>query len=231
MTSFSAKDFDNDGKYHILLAASGSVATIKLPLILDALSEFDNFTIRVILTESAKHFLNGQSPEQPVWRSLSQIPNVEAVYSDHDEWPTPGWTRSSPILHIELRKWADLLVITPLSANTLAKIAGGFADNLLTSVVRAWDTKNRARNAIRPIAIAPAMNTEMWDHPVTKKHLNVIDKEWGLNSGGWGWFLILNPTQKTLACGDTGMGAMMEVPEIVDFIVDRQQLWTQGLAR
>lgn len=60
-----------------------------------------------------------------------------------------------PVLHIELRRWADVLVLAPLSANTMAKVAHGLCDNLLTSVVRAWDYA-------KPMIVAPAMNTYMW---------------------------------------------------------------------
>ncbi|RWA04894.1 hypothetical protein EKO27_g10212 [Xylaria grammica] len=128
----------NDGKAHLLLACSGSVATIKLPNIIQSFSKYPSsqLSIRVVLTPSASQFLAGQSKEQPTISGLSSLPNVDAV--DADEWKVP-WVRGGGILHIELRRWADLLVIAPLSANTLAKITGGFADSLLTSVVRAWD--------------------------------------------------------------------------------------------
>jgi phosphopantothenoylcysteine decarboxylase len=69
---------------------------------------------------------------------LSALPNVDAVYQDKHEWVEP-WKRGASILHIDLRRWSNLLVVAPLTANTLAKISGGFADNLLTDVIRAWD--------------------------------------------------------------------------------------------
>ncbi|RYP61892.1 hypothetical protein DL770_009684 [Monosporascus sp. CRB-9-2] len=116
----------HDNKRHLLLAASGSVAT--------------NLSIRVLLTPSASRFLAGQSAEQPTLESLATLPNVDGIYGDTDEWREP-WTRGNAILHIELRRWADILVIAPLSANTLAKIVNGMADSILTSVVRAWDAR------------------------------------------------------------------------------------------
>ena len=125
----------HDGKQHLLLAASGSVATIKLPLIISSFQARSNLSIRVILTKSATHFLAGQSPEQPTVASLASLPNVDAVHLDEDEWNEP-WTRDSHILHIELRKWAHLLAIVPMSANLLAKVTGGICDNLLTNVIR-----------------------------------------------------------------------------------------------
>ena len=66
-------------------------------------------------------------------------------------------------MHIELRRYCDLLLIAPLSANTMGKIANGLCDNLLTSLVRAWDFKKP-----KPVIVAPAMNTMMYEHPLTQ---------------------------------------------------------------
>ena len=131
-----------DGKKHLLLAASGSVATIKIPEIIKALAPHarsGTLSIRVVLTRSAQHFLAGQAAEQPTVSSLLDLPGVDAVYDDAAEWGPEPWRRGSAILHIELRRWADMLVVAPLSANTLAKVVNGLSDNLLTSIIRAWD--------------------------------------------------------------------------------------------
>ena len=136
---FLASDHVSDGRKHLLLAASGSVATIKLPKMAEALSHHKNLSVRIVLTKAAQSFLAGQSEEQPTVQHLQSIPNVDSVFLDEDEWTEP-WTRGAGILHIELRRWSDLLVIAPLSANSLAKMTTGVADNLLLSVVRAWDT-------------------------------------------------------------------------------------------
>ena len=151
---FSSTPYHSDPKFHLLLAASGSVATIKIPVILNALSKHaDQISTRLILTKPASQFLQGQSAEQPRLDAIRKIPGVDAIYTDEDEWAHP-WTRTAtesvPILHIELRKWADLMVIAPLSANTLAKITNGISDGLLTSVVRAWDT-DAFVDGIRPM--------------------------------------------------------------------------------
>ena len=160
-TPFIAADHANDGKHHLLLAASGSVATIKLPNIVEVLSHYENLSIRMVLTKSAKNFLAGQSHEQPTLESLNEIQNVDGIYFDEDEWDRP-WTRGGGILHIELRKWSHLLAITPLSANTMAKMTAGMADNLLLSVIRAWDTTGEIEGESvgrKKIIVAAAMNT------------------------------------------------------------------------
>lgn len=238
LENMTAARSDLDHK-HLLLAASGSVATIKLPEIIKTLAQHnDKLSIRIILTSSARQFLNGQSSEQPTVSSLMHMPNVEAVYDDADEWGPQPWKRGASILHIELRRWADIMVIAPLSANTLAKIVNGMSDNLLCSVVRCWDTDGSidARNKI--IAVAPAMNSAMWRHPITAKHMRVLTEDWGVKepslaegeaaamdgNGASGWFQVLKPITKTLACGDTGDGAMASVDTICKVIEERLDL-------
>ena len=96
-----------DGKLHVLLAASGSVAAIKLPLIARKLLTQippDRLSIRIVLTPSATHFLAGQSTEQPTVSALGHIEGVDGVYADKDEWGPEPWRRGAPILHVELRK-------------------------------------------------------------------------------------------------------------------------------
>lgn len=211
---------------------SGSVATIKIPNIITALTTAHpptTLSIRLILTRPATHFLRGQSPEQPSLAALLATPGLDAIYLDADEWdPAEGpWRRGSPILHIELRRWADLLAVAPLSANTLAKVAAGMCDNLLTSVVRAWDVGGHVDGRRKRILVAPAMNTAMWLHPVTARQVRVLSEEWGVREEDWdegagsGWFEVLRPQEKSLACGDVGDGAMMEWTEIVRVIEDR----------
>lgn len=217
-----AVEHQTDGKFHLLLACTGSVATIKLPCILNAFSTHSHLSIRVILTRSASRFLVGQSAEQPALSTLSAVRNVDGIHLDTDEWSIP-WIRRGPILHIELRRWADLLVIAPLGANTLAKIAGGLCDDLLTSVVRAWEVESDTEDGKgrqRRIVAAPAMNTAMWRHPLTTKHVRALQE--------WPWMVMLRPVEKTLACGDTGDGAMMAWQGIVEVI---QGQITKGIMR
>lgn len=207
----------NDGKYHLLLAASGSVATIKLVPIIKALASHPNLSIRLVLTESATHFLAGQSREQPTVSSVGTMANVDAVYTDASEWAKP-WKRGAAILHINLRRWADVMVIAPLSANTMAKIVNGLCDTLLTSVVRAWDTTGAIDGTRKKIVACVAMNTAMYRQPITKTHMRVLQEEWG---GEDGWFEMLMPIEKSLACGDVGDGAMASWETIVAAIEEK----------
>src|SRR5262249_46307579 len=157
-----------------------------------------------------------------------------------DEWPDRDkgkrWQRDDPVLHIELRRWADILLIAPLDANTLAKLASGLADNCLTCVCRAWDPA-------RPAVLAPAMNTLMWEHRLTTQHLLMIAQTAGLpphstlasagpesvvnwiNETG-GRLRIVPPASKRLACGDVGVGALAAPEEIVAVVVQAARLHT-----
>lgn len=262
---FLSSAHTHDGKAHLLLAASGSVATIKIPLILQALSSHPNLSIILLLTKSASSFLQGQSAEQPHLNTFHRMKNVDHVFLDEEEWVVP-WKRGNAILHIELRRWADLLVVAPLSANSMAKIVGGWADNLLLSVIRAWDTEgivdplrinlpsevsvlengaagvgngevvngstgNGVSTRKKRIVVAPAMNTAMWRHPVTKRQIRVLEEEWGVESEkseGSGWFEVVRPMEKELACGDVGDGAMKDWREIVKIIKQRLGLCSLG---
>eukprot|EP00180_Rhodochaete_pulchella_P001795 Plantae.Rhodophyta-Rhodochaete_pulchella.ctg26982.p3 GENE.Plantae.Rhodophyta-Rhodochaete_pulchella.ctg26982~~Plantae.Rhodophyta-Rhodochaete_pulchella.ctg26982.p3 ORF type:complete len:195 (-),score=33.02 Plantae.Rhodophyta-Rhodochaete_pulchella.ctg26982:828-1412(-) len=178
----------------VLLCATGSVAAVKVP---DLINEFagHDYDVRVVATEHVKAFVD-----------LQTLPLDVRCYTDQDEWN--AWKKiGDDVTHIELRKWADVLVIAPLSANSLAKIAQGLCDNLVTCVARAWPVEQSSR---RPVVVAPAMNTYMWDHPLTRKHLTVLQDELSM--------YIVDPVVKTLACGDTGVGAMASPKEIADAV-------------
>lgn len=174
---------------NVLIGCTGSVATIKLPLLVQKLQEtIPTVAIKVIVTQHAEHFF-----------SAADLPKEVPVLRDQDEWDS--WKgRGDPVLHIELGKWADLFVIAPLDANSLAKMAGGLCDNLLLCTARAWDLGGK------PFFFAPAMNTRMWEHPVTGQQVQVL-RSWGLRE--------IPCVAKTLMCGDTGQGAMAEVDTIV----------------
>ncbi len=221
---FVASEHTGDNRKHLLLASSGSVATIKLPNILKELSRYNDLSIRIVLTKAAENFLAGQTVEQPLLKSLYSIKNVDGIYRDEDEWDKP-WVRGGGILHIELRRWADILVIAPLSANSMAKMTAGIADSLLLSVVRAWDTTGEIEGSTKKrIVLAAAMNTAMWRHPITRKQIQLLEEDWAVDGKHDGWIELLRPVEKTLACGDAGDGAMREWTEIVSVIEERLNL-------
>jgi hypothetical protein len=102
-----------------------------------------------------------------------------------------------------MRRWADILVVAPASANLLSKAAYGIADNFVLSVMRAWDFR-------KPCVLCPAMNTAMWTHPSTKDSIDRMES--------WGWE-VLGPVEKLLACNEKGNGAMISVQEIKAFLL------------
>ncbi|KAH7528292.1 hypothetical protein FEM48_Zijuj05G0057100 [Ziziphus jujuba var. spinosa] len=168
-------------KPRILLAASGSVAAIKFGNLCHCFSDWAE--VRAVVTKASLHFIDRAS-----------LPKDVILFTDEDEWSS--WNKiGDSVLHIELRRWADIMVVAPLSANTLGKIAGGLCDNLLTCIVRAWDYS-------KPFFVAPAMNTFMWTNPFTQRHLTAIE-ELGIS--------VIQPVTKKLACGDYGNGAMAEI--------------------
>lgn len=131
-----------------------------------------------------------------------------------------------PVEHIVLRDWADICVVAPLSAHTLAKIANGFCDDTLSCIIRAWDFGYHRNSDLRmgkPMILAPAMNTAMWEHPITSQQLSQF-KSFGrnTNSNDLGRYeslvRIVEPQSKTLACGEIGVGAMADVSLIVDVV-------------
>jgi phosphopantothenoylcysteine decarboxylase len=143
------------------------------------------------------------------------------------------WNRKGdPVLHVELRDWADALVIAPLSAHTLAKIAHGLCDDTLSCVVRAWDFGHGNRPA-KPLVLVPAMNTAMWEHPLTQPQLETIkgfakkrqDARTCINlQGNNRGVTIVSPQVKTLACGEIGNGAMASADDILKIVHDAMQL-------
>jgi phosphopantothenoylcysteine decarboxylase len=209
---------------NVLLGVTGSVAAIKVPE-LYALLKQAGFQVKVVATRAALYFFDPARLDPP----RPDVPerNPEVVVLDEDEWPGLGqgrlWQRGEPVQHIRLRRWADLLVIAPLDANTLAKLAGGLCDNCLTCVWRAWEPA-------RPVVLAPAMNTLMWEHRLTARHLRQLAADAGApeaateldQDGLLDWInrhcrrlRVAPPQCKLLADGDVGMGAMADVAEIV----------------
>jgi phosphopantothenoylcysteine decarboxylase len=207
---------------NVLLGVTGSVAATRTPQLFAALRQHGHH-VRVVATDAALYFFD------PAKLDPTQAGrNPEIVTIDADEWHGDRYRRDDPVLHIELRRWADLLVIAPLDANTLAKLAAGLADNCLTCVWRAWDVA-------RPVILAPAMNTLMWEHPLTVRHLRQLAGytagreppeeltaeemiEW-VNANA-PKLRVVGPITKRLACGDVGVGAMAEVDAIAAAVND-----------
>lgn len=209
---------------NILLGVTGSVAAIKVPELVTLFRQ-SGHQVKVVSTNAGLYFFD-PSLLDPTFKGR----NPDMVITDADEWPGKEsghhYERGNTVQHIELRRWADLLVIAPLDANTMAKLANGICDNCLTCVWRAWDPK-------KPIVLAPAMNTYMWDHPMTKRQLRSIAMDFGathvpssftddalisqLNARSKN-FRIVSPISKELACGDVGFGAMDEPDAILSHI-------------
>jgi phosphopantothenoylcysteine decarboxylase len=175
---------------NIILAATGSVATIKYWRLMMELQKIGE--VKGILTEKAVHFARLANTQEVLDKNLLQL-----LITEQDEW---NWNKvGDPITHINLRDWADVLVIAPLSANTLTKMAVGICDNLLTSLYYTWDTDKK-------IVIAPAMNTYMWENPLTRKHLKMLRER---------HLTVVDPVESNLACGVRGVGAMAPLDSIV----------------
>src|SRR6516165_8112180 len=155
---------------NILLGVTGSVAAVRTPLVFEELCKAGH-QVKVVATQAALYFFDPRSLDAGHGGR-----NPDIIIVDADEWPGRGegqrYRRDDPVLHIELRRWADLLLIAPLDANTLAKLAAGLADNCLTCVWRAWDPD-------RPVVLAPAMNTLMWEHRLTGRHLRQLAADAG----------------------------------------------------
>lgn len=174
-------------KNRVLIGIGGGIAAYKVCQLVSQLFQA-GVEVRVILTETAEKFIT------PL--TVSTLSRHRA-YTDADFWQA---THSRP-LHIELGEWADLLAIAPLSANTLAKLAYGLADNLLTNTVLA----SRC-----PILLAPAMNTDMWEQPTVQRNWQMLRQDLRYHHVG--------PGAGLLACDRVGAGRMAEPEEILTTI-------------
>ena len=203
---------------NVLLGVTGSVAAIRVPALLASLTA-SGHSVRIVATRAATHFFDPAAVA-----GIGGARDTAVVSLDEDEWPAGGYARGDAVLHIELRKWADAFLIAPLDANTLAKLAVGLCDNALTCVWRAWDWS-------KPVALAPAMNSQMWLHPFTRKHLRSLAADFGAGhipghfdegtlirqiNDRAKYLRIVAPISKVLACGDAGIGGMAEVEKVVE---------------
>ena len=175
----------------ILLGITGSVAATVADKIVSALKELGE--VVVVSTEIEEKFY----PYEFV--------GVKR-YGDRDEWKendvVPKWEKGDPVLHVDLGRDADILVIAPVTTNTMAKMANGIADNLLSCVYAAWGQE-------KPVVIAPAMNTNMWFSKANQRNLKTLLYD---------NVKVVYPVEKMLACGVMGMGAMADVKEIARMV-------------
>lgn len=176
----------------ILLAISGSIASYKSFDVARLLVK-SGHDVKVILTKGALEFIKPET-----FRYIG----VEAVYLPTDDFRPDQLGPKATVLHIELVKWADKLIIAPASANTISRLATGITNDLLTSVFLAYGKK--------PVLMFPAMNTEMWANARIQEHKTKLET---LSHVG-----IINPVSGLLACGDVGAGKFPEVNAVVDLI-------------
>ena len=205
-------NFLKEKKLHVLLCYSGSVATLKIPEIVTKIISLGPVEIRLIgSSKAANHFLKRSKKYNPhYYEKFMKLGGYDLIIEESDEW---SWNQiGDPVIHIELRKWADLILIAPASADLIAKTAQGISDSLLLSVLRAWDFTQVDFVKVKPnkpCILCPAMNSLMWVHPSTQESLEKLKK--------WGW-TVVEPTTKKLACNDTGKGALEEVNKIVQLV-------------
>lgn len=172
---------------NVLLGVSGGIAAYKTPDLVRKLTA-KGANVRVVLTESATHFVS------PLSLQAVSGNKVSTHLLDEDAEAGMG--------HIELARWADYFLVAPATANTIAKLAHGLADDLLTTLALATTA---------PVFIAPAMNQQMWiAHATTANMQTLVDR--GTH--------VLGPAAGEQACGDLGYGRMLEPQELADAISD-----------
>jgi phosphopantothenoylcysteine decarboxylase/phosphopantothenate--cysteine ligase len=170
-----------EGK-HILLGVTGSIAAYKAADIASKLTQ-SGAEVDVVLTEHARRFVT-----EVTFRAITRRPVLIDLFDEPEE---------RQIAHIHLAKRADVLLIAPATANILAKLAVGIADDLLTTLALATQAK---------MVIAPAMNTVMWQHPATQHNVRVLEER-GAH--------FVYPAEGMLACGDVGAGKLADTPVIL----------------
>jgi phosphopantothenoylcysteine decarboxylase/phosphopantothenate--cysteine ligase len=167
----------------ILLAVTGSIAAYKAPLIVRLLVK-EGAEVKVVMTPAAKDFVT------PLTLStVSKNPVISELFSEQ------SWSN-----HVMLGRWADLMLVAPLSCNTLAKMANGFCDNMLLATYL---------SATCPVLVAPAMDEDMWKHPSTKINLKKLEEAGNT---------IIPVDNGELASGLVGEGRMAEPENILHFI-------------
>ena len=175
---------------HIILGITGGIAVYKSAELVRLLKK-QGARVSVVMTEGAKEFVTPL-----IFTTLSGEPVYDSL------WLNRAGVDSN-IAHINLSREADAMLIAPCTANVMAKIAHGMSDDLLSNLVLA-----RERGAC-PLAIAPAMNVQMWDNPATQRNLAQITQD-GIH--------VFGPAHGDQACGEIGAGRMLEPTEIVSLL-------------
>jgi phosphopantothenoylcysteine decarboxylase/phosphopantothenate--cysteine ligase len=166
----------------VLLIVGGGIAAYKTLELVRRLKD-EGVEVRSILTTAGARFVTPLS-----LASLTGAKVYDDLFSLTDE---------VEMGHIELSRWADLLVVAPATADLLAKMAAGIANDLASTALLATD---------KPVMAAPAMNVRMWEHPATQRNVETLKQDGVLFAG---------PVEGPMACGEFGMGRLTEVPEIV----------------
>lgn len=175
-------DFSPFAGKRILLGVTGSIAAYKAADLIRRLQD-NGAQVRVMMTQGACQFITPLTLQ-----TLSGFP-VALNLLDADEESTMG--------HIALARWADWILVAPASADTLARLVHGHADDVLTATILASET---------PLAIAPAMNNKMWSHPATVDNLSILKQR---------DVIILGPASGDQACGEVGAGRLLEPLDII----------------
>lgn len=171
----------------ITLAVTGSISAYKAADITSQLTKL-GLEVKVLMTPAAQKFITPLTLQV-----LSKNPVELDVLLENDP---------KRIEHIDIGKETDLFLVAPASANTIAKLAMGLADNMVTSTALALPTTTKK-------LLAPAMNTKMLEHPATQRNLDIL-KSYG--------YQIIQPREATLACGDQGTGALATVDTIIQTV-------------
>lgn len=171
----------------ILLAISGSIAAYKAAELTSQLTKL-GYDTHVMMTQGATAFITPLT---------LQVLSKNPVDLDAMEEKIPG-----RINHIDLGKETDLFILAPATANTIAKLAHGMADNMITTTALALPPHI-------PKLVAPAMNTKMYENPLTQRNLRIL-KEIGYQE--------ISPKSALLACGDQGRGALADIDNIINSI-------------
>ena len=174
-------------KPHIVLGVTGSIAAYKAPELVRRLQDHD-YCVSVMMTESATRYVGPLT-----FQALTGSP---VAFGPFEEGPAEAFQ------HIELIRNAQAMLIAPCTANVMAKIAGGLADDIVTATVLARDV---------PLLLAPAMNVKMWENPATQANLRLV-----LDRG----ITVIDVDEGDLACGEVGGGRLAAIEVIVDAVID-----------